>query len=59
MSELLSCASDIALVTYVLLFDCEAMICEAYSESSGVHEMCASPGVSICRHLECASTLAK
>ena len=46
----LSCISaghPVALITYVLLFDCEVMICEAYSESSDVQELCASPGVSM------------
>ena len=47
----------VALVTYLFLFDCDAMICEAYSESSGAQQMCASPGVTICRHLECASSI--
>ena len=39
---MLSCTSYVALETYLQLFDCEATICEAYSESSGVQEMCAA-----------------
>jgi hypothetical protein len=50
--ECVSARYPVALVIYLLFFDCDAMICEAYSESSVVQEMCAAPGVTICRRLE-------
>ena len=49
----------VTLEIYLLLFNCEAMIFEAYSENLGVQEMCASPGETFCRHLECACTISK
>jgi len=43
---------------YLLPIECEAMVtvCKAHNESSCAQEMCSSPGITICRHLECDST---
>jgi hypothetical protein len=49
----------VTLEIYLLLFNCEAMIFEAYSENLGVQEMCASPGETFCRLLQCACTIRK
>ena len=50
--------SCLSLEMYLLPIECEATVtvCKAHNESSCAQEICSSPGITICRHLECDST---